>query len=170
MYATAEWGTVYEFTGGDGHGQRRQHVRVQRAVDHGLAEQHDRGHRREWGRRPGPTGDVNDHVLQEGGTYLATDIAQGARVVRQRQAGPGPAGHGDVDVQRESRDINLLPVSTYGTSYWSPVGGSTTSWGNPGPTRLYLYNPSGNSAMTFTCTDRNGSGRPVVSRRAGLDR
>ncbi len=53
MYSTSEWGTVYESpVGHDTPPTRTMHVLVQRAVDHGLPEQHDGGHRREWGWRP----------------------------------------------------------------------------------------------------------------------
>ena len=32
---------------------------------------------------------------------------------------------GDIGSNYESRDMNLLPVSAYGSSYWSPVGVNT---------------------------------------------
>ena len=58
-------------------------------------------------------------------------------------------------VRRDTgRDMNLLPTSAYGSSYWSPVGVDT---GSSGPTRLYLYNPSSNGSIYISCEQRSAA-------------
>ena len=95
----------------------------------------------------------NTQTLNEGSSYLATGISRGARVESTDEAKPIQVVlvTGDIGSNYESRDMNLLPVSTYGTSYWSPVGVDTE---DSGPTRLFLYNPSTNGNIYITCARR----------------
>ena len=85
-------------------------------------------------------------VLNEGEATLVPSVSQGARVESD-----GPVQvvlvTGDVGSTYASRDMNLLPVSTYGPSYWSSVGVVNGTY----PTRLFLYNPSTNGSIYITC-------------------
>ena len=89
--------------------------------------------------------------LQEGGSRLVTGILQGARVVADKPVQVALLT-GDIGDTYESRDMSLLPVSIWGSSYWSPVGVMQAEYGAPGnPTRLYLYNLSTNGNIYITC-------------------
>ena len=56
---------------------------------------------------------------------------------------------GDIGSTYASRDMNLLPTSAWGSSYWSPVG-DEHQW-LPIQPRLFLYNLSSNSSIYVTC-------------------
>ena len=84
-------------------------------------------------------------VLQEGGAALAEGTLQGARVQANKPIQVALLT-GDINDSYESRDMNLLPLSVWGSSYWCPVG---VMW-NTNPTRLWLYNPSTNGSIYVT--------------------
>lgn len=114
-------------------------------------------------------------TLNEGGSYLegyrsrpdpeCDYVHQGARVESTDAAKPIQVVlvTGDIGSSYESRDMNLLPVSAYGSSYWSPVGVDTTS---SGPTRLWLYNLSTNGDIYITC-ERYGLYSPALGPIGG---
>ena len=105
-------------------------------------------------------------TLQEGGTYLegahnwgdggCNYLRRGARVRSTDPAKPIQVVlvTGDIGSTYASRDMNLLPTSAYGSSYWSPVGVDT---GDSGPTRLFLYNPSDSASIYVTCNTRGSA-------------
>ena len=104
-------------------------------------------------------------TLHEGDTYLVSGISQGARVQSTVSYKPIQVVllTGDINDSYESRDMGLLPVSIWGSSYWSPVG---VLW-NANPTRLYLYSLSTNGSIYITC-ERYGAANvtlgPVAAR------
>ncbi len=89
-------------------------------------------------------------TLQEGQSTLVSGILQGARVHADKRI-QVVLLTGDIGSNYESRDMNLLSTSDYGSNYWSPVGVDTAGGTIPGPTRLYLYNPSTNGSIYITC-------------------
>ncbi len=103
-------------------------------------------------------------TLQEGGSTLVTGILQGASVRSTDETKPIQAVllSGDICSAYAARDMNLLPTSAYGSSYWSPVGVNTYL---SGPTRLFLYNPSDNGSIHITCEGANPSVPQTVDPR-----
>ncbi len=168
MYATSEWGTAYEApvgcnTTNAGAMFEYSGLSVMAAQNNTPIRIDHNG-----------DGDFTDPsdvtiTLNEGGSYLAgyynyssgcDYVRQGARVESTDPNKPIQVVlvTGDIGSSYESRDMNLLPVSAYGSSYWSPVGVNTGSDGyTPGPTRLFLYRPStGASGPThITCVRRS---------------
>ena len=143
MYATAEWGTAYEAPVGTNTttnaGQMFEYSALSiMASQNNTTVQIDAD----------ANGTYETTVtLQEGGTTLVSGIRQGARVLPDKPA-QVVLVTGDVGSTYASRDMNLLPVSAWGSSYWSPVGViNTTSY----PTRLFLYNLSTNGSIYITC-------------------
>ncbi len=148
MYPTNEWGTAYESpvgtnTGAAGDPSRYQFeysaLSIMAAYDW-TPVQIDAD----------ADGTYETSVtLHEGDTYLVTGILQGARVQSTVSYKPIQVVllTGDINDSYESRDMGLLPVSLWGSSYWSPVG---VMW-NANPTRLYLYNLSTNGSIYITC-------------------
>jgi hypothetical protein len=100
--------------------------------------------------------------IQEGKSYLVTNIRQGARVQTNDPTNPADPGKpiqvvlltGDIGSNYESRDMNLLSTAGYGSSYWDPAGVDTV---DSGPTRLFVYNPSSNSSIYVTCEIYNAA-------------
>lgn len=88
-----------------------------------------------------------NYTLQEGGSQLVPNIKQGAKVHSDKQI-QVVLLTGDIGSSYASRDMSLLPIHTWDSSYWSPVGeNDTPSY----PTRLFLYNLSTNSSIYITC-------------------
>lgn len=162
MYATSEWGTEYEAPVGantTNAGQMFEYSAISvMAAQNNTTVQVDAN----------VDGIYGTFVLQEGGSRLIAGILQGARIISDKPVQVALVT-GDVGSNYASRDMNLLPVSAYGSSYWSPVGVSTDNWPNStaGPTRLYLYNPSAGGSIYITC-ERYGVGNttqgPVAAR------
>jgi hypothetical protein len=157
MYATAEWGTAYESPVGTttaypaqgytGQGMFEYAALSIMATQNNTTVQIDKD----------ANGSYETNVtLQEGGTTLVTPVSQGARVQTTDAAKPIQVVlvTGDIGSNYESRDMNLLPVSAYGSSYWSPVGNNTGLNYTPGPTRLFLYSPSTGGPAYITCVRR----------------
>jgi uncharacterized repeat protein (TIGR01451 family) len=155
MYSTEEWGLVYESPVGSNTGAAGAPSRYQfeysavtiMASQSNTTVQID--------------ADANGSyettvVLQEGESTLVTGVLQGARVEADKPLQVALLT-GDVGDTYESRDMNLLPVSAWGSSYWSPVG---VMW-NANPTRLYLYNLSTNGSIYITC-ERYGVGNTTL--------
>jgi uncharacterized repeat protein (TIGR01451 family) len=157
MYATSEWGTAYEAPVGTNTPYPEQGYTDQGMFEYAaltiMAGQNDTTVQID----KDANGIYETTItLNEGHAALVEGIGQGARVQSDKPV-QVVLLTGDIGSTYESRDMNLLPVSAYGTSYWAPVGVHTEISANAGPTRLFLYNPSGNSAMTFTCTTSAGS-------------
>jgi len=157
MYTTAEWGTAYEAPVGVNTANAGQMFEFSglsiMAAQNNTTVQIDAD----------ANGSYETSVtLQEGGSTLVTGILQGARVQADRPIQVLLAT-GDVGSSYASRDMNLLPVSAWGSSYWSPVG-VVNSTNN---TRLFLYNLSTNSSIYITC-ERYGAANttlgPVAAR------
>jgi len=163
MYPTTEWGTAYEAPVGTNTAYPAQGYSGQGMFEYSalsiMAAQN--------GTTVYVDADANGSyetniVLQEGGTYLAAGVRQGARVQTTNPLNPLDPGKpiqvvlltGDTGSNYESRDMNLLPVSAFGSSYWSPVGVNTGTSFTPGPTRLFLYNPSTNGSSIYITCDR----------------
>ena len=142
MYATAEWGMTYEAPVGTNTANAGQMFEYSAlsimASQNNTTVQIDAD----------ANGTYETTVtLQEGGTTLATGTLQGARVLADKPV-QVVLVTGDVDSTYASRDMNLLPTSAWGSSYWSSVGViNTASY----PTRLYLYNLSTNGSIYITC-------------------
>ncbi len=148
MYATAEWGTVYESPVGTDTANAGEMFEYSAlavmAVQNNTTVQVDAN----------ADGIYGTFILQEGGSYLISGILQGARVQSDKPV-QVVVVTGDIDSNYASRDMNLLPANAWGSSYWSPVGVNTDDWpGTAGPTRLYLYNPSTNGNIYITCERR----------------
>ncbi len=90
-------------------------------------------------------------VLNEGQTHFISGVYVGGRVLADKPV-QVVLFSGDVGSNYESRDSSLLPVSRWGSNYYSPV--STPSVRG---TRVWLYNP-GTSAITVTNNSRVGTG------------
>ncbi|WP_374687221.1 hypothetical protein, partial [Promineifilum sp.] len=73
-----------------------------------------------------------DYVRQ-GGKVRSTDAAKPIQVVLLT---------GEIGSNFGSRDLNLVPDAHLSSSYWIPVGNSTSTSGNSGDTRMFIYNPS----------------------------
>lgn len=150
MYATADWGTAYESPVGTNTTTNAGQMFEYSALSI-MASQNS------------TTVDIDadangsyetQEVLNEGGSYLAATISQGARVQADKPI-QVVLVTGDVGSNYASRDINLLPVNEYGSSYWSPVGKNTgLSYTPTAPVRLFLYNPSTNASIYITCERR----------------
>ncbi|HQJ51745.1 MAG TPA: C25 family cysteine peptidase [Anaerolineae bacterium] len=151
MYATTEWGTVYESPlgtntisqGPSGYGMFEYSGLSIMAAHDNTTVQVDK--------------DANGSyettvVLDEGEATLVSGILQGARVMSDK-AVQVVLVTGDIGSNYGSRDMTLLPLDIWGSSYWSPVGNSGYTSGNytSGPTVLYLYNPSTNGNIYITC-------------------
>ncbi len=158
MYATAEWGTAYESPVGtnttypaqgySGQGMFEYAALSIMAAQNNTTVQIDAN----------ADGAYETSVtLNEGGATLVTGISQGARVQTTDATKPIQAVlvTGDIGSNYESRDMNLLPVTAYGSSYWSPVGVNTGVAYTPGPTRLFLYSPSTGGPTHITCVRRS---------------
>jgi uncharacterized repeat protein (TIGR01451 family) len=153
MYSTAEWGVAYESPVGantpdDGDMFEYASLSIMAAQNNTTVQIDANG-----------DGTYETTVtLNEGGSYLATGISRGARVQVQNLDEAKPIQvvllTGDIGSSYESRDMNLLPTSAYGSSYWSPVGVDTDS---SGPTRLFLYNPSSNGTIYISCERRSAA-------------
>lgn len=165
MYATAEWGTVYESPVGtntaypaqgySGQGMFEYSALSVMASQNATTVQIDKD----------ANGSYETSVtLQEGGATLVTGISQGARVQTTDAAKPIQVVlvTGDIGSSYESRDMNLLPVSAYGSSYWSPVGVNTGVAYTPGPTRVFLYSPSTGGPTHITCKRRSPTATTVT--------
>jgi uncharacterized repeat protein (TIGR01451 family) len=142
MYATAEWGTLYKSpvgTNTTNAGAMFEYSGLSiMASQNNTTVQIDAD----------ANGSYETTVtLQEGGSTLAGSVRQGATVLADRPVQVVLVS-GDIGSTYESRDMNLLPVSEYGSSYWSPVGKNTG--GVAVPVRLFLYNP-GASSIFITC-------------------
>lgn len=156
MYATAEWGLAYESPVGTNTTTGTQFGYSGLSI---MASQNNTSVQID--------ADANGTyettiTLHEGGSYLASSIRQGARVVADKPVQVVLAT-GQLDSNYASRDMNLLPTSAYGTSYWSPVGVVNSTY----PTRLYLYNPSTNGSIYITCEKYGASNvtlGPVAAR------
>ncbi len=162
MYSTAEWGTAYEAPIGCNTANSSPMFEYSAlaimAAQNGTQVQIDAD----------ADGAYETTVtLNEAGTYLegyhnwasgCDYLRQGARVQSDKPI-QVVLLTGDIGGSWGSRDMNLLPVSAYGTSYWSPVGVDTS---NSGPTRIFLYNPSTNGSIYVTC-ERSG----VANTRLG---
>lgn len=148
MYSTAEWGTAYEAPVGTNSaapgndmfeysglsimaGQNNTQVKID-ADANGSFE--------------------TTPTLNEGGAILVPNVKQGARVESDKPV-QVVLVTGDIGSSYESRDMTLLPVNVYGSSYWSPVGKTNGSNGSNsyGPANLWLYNPSFNGSIYITC-------------------
>ena len=88
-------------------------------------------------------------ALNEGGSYLLTGVQDGAFVHADKPI-QVLLVTGEIDSSYASRDMNLLPVSAFGSSYWSPVGVLITS-STTRVTRLFLYNPSNTNTIYIRC-------------------
>jgi len=157
MYATAEWGTAYESPVGTNTATPAQGYSGEKMFEYSalsvMASQNSTTVQID----KDANGSYETTItLQEGGATLVTGIYQGARVQTTDAAKPIQVVlvTGDVGSNYESRDMNLLPVSAYGSSYWSPVGVNKGLYYTPGPTRLFLYNPSINGSIYITCKRR----------------
>jgi uncharacterized repeat protein (TIGR01451 family) len=164
MYATSEWGTAYEAPVGcdsasPGTSMFQYSGLSIMAAQNGTPIRVDADGNGTWDYTA---------TLNEGGSYLEGSrshtgcdyVQQGARVESTDATKPIQVVlvTGDIGSSYESRDMNLLPVSAYGSSYWSPVGTSTGNGGTTsGPTKLWLYNPSANSSIYITCVRRTTS-------------
>ena len=142
MYATAEWGMTYEAPVGTNTANAGQMFEYSAlsimASQNNTTVQIDAD----------ANGTFETTVtLQEGGTTLVPNILQGARVQSDKPV-QVVLVTGDISSSYASRDMNLLPVSAYGSSYWSPVGENTNA---AYPTRLFLYNLSTNGSIYITC-------------------
>jgi len=84
--------------------------------------------------------------LNQGEAALSASLLQGARLQSDKPV-QVTLLTGDINDSYESRDLALLPVSSWGNNSWSPVG---VLW-NANPTRLYLYNLSTNGSIYITC-------------------
>ena len=119
MYATAEWGTAYESPVGTntaypaqgytGQGMFEYAALSIMAAQNGTTVQID---------NDATAGYESSVTLNEGGATLVTGIRQGARVQSPDPTKPIQVVlvTGDVGSNYESRDMNLLPVSAYGSS------------------------------------------------------
>lgn len=110
--------------------------------------------------------DLNDVPLNEGGTVTLSNVdytLEGARVVADKPV-QVVLITGDIGSNYGSRDMNLLPVSTWGSSYWSPVGRYADTYTTS--TRLFMYNPSSNGAIYITC-ERYGTTSTTQAVGAG---
>ena len=140
MYPTSEWGTYYEAPVGtntsDAGAMFEYSALSIMATQNNTTVQIDKD-------RDGTY--ETTVTLQQGGTYLAEAILQGARVSADKPV-QVLLVTGDIDSNYGSRDMNLLPTVEWGSSYWSPVG---TVY-NSNNTRLFLFNP-GPDAVYFTC-------------------
>ncbi len=88
-------------------------------------------------------------TLQEGGATLVENIRQGAKVLSDKPV-QVVLMTGDIGSTYGSRDMNLLPTSTWGSSYWSPVGVTNTDPDPDTPTRIFVYNPTTNGTIYVT--------------------
>ncbi len=160
MYATAEWGVAYEAPVGcdTNAGDMFEYSALSiMAAQNNTPIRVDADGNGTWDY----TGNLN-----EGGSYLEAYrnrsfpecdyVQQGARVESTDSAKPIQVVliTGDIGSNYASRDMNLLPISAYGTSYWSPVGVDTT---DSGPTRLWLYRPSTGGPTHITCERRDAA-------------
>jgi len=158
MYATAEWGTAYESPVGtntatlaqgySGQGMFEYSALSVMASQNSTTVQIDKD----------ANGSYETSItLNEGGATLVTGVSQGARVQTTDAVKPIQVVlvTGDIGSSYESRDMNLLPVSAYGSSYWSPVGVNTGVAYTPGPTRVFLYSPSTGGPTHITCKRRS---------------
>ncbi len=145
MYATNEWGTAYESpvgtntnTGSTVAGEMFQYSGLSiMACQNNTTVQIDAN----------ADGTYETTItLQEGGTYLVSGISQGAKVLSDKPV-QVVLMTGDIGSNYASRDMNLLPISSWDSSYWSPVG---TANGSSYPTRLFVYNPSTNGNIYVT--------------------
>lgn len=156
MYPTAEWGTVYEAPVGCNTANASPMFEYSAlaimAAQNGTMVQIDAD----------ADGAYETTItLNEASAYLegAHDWASGCDFLRQgaRVLSDKPIQvvllTGDIGGSWGSRDMNLLPVSAYGSNYWSPVGVDTSS---SGATRLFLYNPSTNGSIYVTCERDEG--------------
>ncbi len=151
MYSTAEWGTAYEAPVGCNTANASPMFEYSALAI--MAAQN--------GTQVRIDADANGVyettlTLNEAGTYLegyhnwtsgCDYLRQGAQVQSDKPI-QVVLLTGDIGGSWGSRDMNLLPVSAFGTSNWSPVGVDTSS---SGPTRLFLYNPSANGNIYVTC-------------------
>lgn len=142
MYATSEWGLIYEAPVGTDTANAGQTFEYSAftimAGQNGTTVQVD--------------ADANGSfetttTLNEGGAILVPGVKQGARVEADKPV-QVVLMTGDIGSTYASRDMTLLPTSVYGSSYWSPVGTNTGNTNNP--TRLFLYNPNA-SSIYITC-------------------
>lgn len=165
MYSTAEWGTAYEAPVGTNTAYPAGGYTDQGMFEYSalsiMASQSNTTVQID--------ADANGSyettvVLNEGNSYLATGTLQGARVQADKPI-QVLLLTGDIGSNYESRDINLLATSQYGSSYWSPVGVNTGGTYTPGPTRIFLYNPSTNGNIYITCEyNSTTSTQPVAPR------
>ena len=140
MYSTSEWGTYYEAPVGTNTANAGQMFEYSAlsimASQNNTTVEIDADHDGVYEKTV---------TLQQGGSYLEQAIKQGARV-RSDKPVQVLLVTGDIGSTYASRDMNLLPMDVWGSSYWSPVG--TVYLSNN--TRLFLYNP-GPGATYFTC-------------------
>lgn len=145
MHSTAEWGLAYEAPVGTNTTNAGQMFEYS-----GLSIM---------AAQNGTTVDIDadadgiyetQQILNEGGTYLVSGTLQGARVQSDKPV-QVLLVTGDIGSSYASRDMNLLPESSFGSSYWSPVGVDAS---DSGPTRLYMYNPSDTNSVYITCKYR----------------
>ncbi len=155
MYPTTEWGTAYEAPVGtntaypaqgySGQGMFEYSALSIMAAQNGTIVQIDAN----------ADGTYEPSiVLQEGGSYLATSVRQGARVQTTDPSKPIQVVllTGDIGSNYESRDMNLLPVSAFGSSYWSPVGVNTGASFTPGQPGCSFITPAATAASTSPAT------------------
>ncbi len=162
MYATSEWGTAYEAPVGTD--TANAGAMFQYSALSVMASQN--------GTQVQIDADADDTyettiTLNEGESYLAEYTLQGARVLADKPV-QVLLVTGDIGSNYASRDMNLLPVSSYSSSYWSPVGVNTDNWpsSTAGPVRLFLYNPSSNGDIYITC-ERLSPALTTVTQAAG---
>ncbi len=154
MYATAEWGQAYESPVGTNTAYPAQGYSGQGMFEYAaLAIMASQNNTTVQIDKDANGSYESSTTLQEGGATLVTGISQGARVQSTDAAKPIQVVlvTGDIGSNYESRDMNLLPISAYGSSYWSPVGVHTGASYTPGPTRIFLYRPSTDGPTHITC-------------------
>ncbi|MCP4249518.1 MAG: hypothetical protein GY778_20950, partial [bacterium] len=90
-------------------------------------------------------GDVLDLILSEGESILVQDLVVGAEIVSDGLVEVSLLTANEATTY-EGRWYSLIPTSTWGSSYYSPVG--TTQAANP--THAYIYNPDPTGTITVT--------------------
>ncbi len=154
LYATAEWGTNYEAPVGF---NTSSTIAGSMFTYSGLSIMASQNNTSVQVDRDANGSYESSYTLNEGqailvgGATSSTATMQGTAVQSDKPV-QVVLVTGQVNSSYASRDMSLLPTTTYGSSYWSPVG--TNSGNTSNPTRLFLYNPSFNSSIYVTCERR----------------